>query len=449
MNQAALDGTLDSEDYHKPVSTYLGVHGERSGRRGGIAVYVPLGSKEDGIKDEVPDFVAVTPLDEPRSFPIPEDSVRGKLDNVVASIPRDVLEDKISAERSLRLRADLVKKHDTVRIMNRHRDAHIYFFPKWVKDYAALNSKFMSVSEDLIGWWAKIKWQPHLSRVLGFTKLFMPDVHANIPHTGPIEESIDILSLSSTRGDVRKTLPTIPLPVAVPTDNKQKTAKGEPPERKTARRDNIQPPPLLGYVHPPTSEDVIRRVDNTSLLLATNLRLAKLRSVSDAVCSYEIPSPFAYTDKISPKAHIPPRCTITRDDCLVGDNSSVGEKSVIKEAVIGANCAIGMGVRLLKCVIMDSAIVEDGVDLQGCILGRRSHVKKDSQLRDCEVQDGNVVEENTEAKDERFMVFEGLGQDGFTVEEEYIEADGPVRVPSVPPEVTTTTSATGMPVTTD
>lgn len=449
MNQAALDGTLDSEDFHRPVSTYLGVHGERSGRRGGIAVYLPLGSKEDGIKEEVPDFVAVTPLDEMRTLPIPEDSVREKLDTVVASIPRDVLEDKISADKSLRLRADLIKKHKAIRILNRHRDAHIYFFPKWVKDYAAINTKFMSVSEDLVGWWAKMEWQPHLSRVLGFTKLFMPDVHANIPHTGPIEESIDILSLSSTRGDVKKTLPTIPLPIAVTTDTKQKTNKGEPPERKTARRDYIQPPPLLGYVHPSTSKSVIRRVDNTSLLLATNLRLAKLPSVSDAVSTYEIPSPFAYADKVSPTAHIPVRCTITRADCLVGDNSSVGEKSVIKEAVIGANCTIGMSVRVLKCVIMDGAILEDGVDLQGCILGRRSHVKKDSQLRDCEIQDGNVVEEGTEAKEERFMVFEGLGQDGFTVEEEYIEADGPVRVPSVPPEVTVATNTTGMPVTTD
>jgi translation initiation factor eIF-2B subunit gamma len=32
-------------------------------------------------------------------------------------------------------------------------------------------------------------------------------------------------------------------------------------------------------------------------------------------------------------------------------------------------------------------------------------------LKDCEVQDGNVVPDETDAKNEKFMIFEGLDDD--------------------------------------
>lgn len=57
---------------------------------------------------------------------------------------------------------------------------------------------------------------------------------------------------------------------------------------------------------------------------------------------------------------------------------------------------------------MDGAVVGERCQLTGCIIGRRSKIGRESVLKECEVQDGNVVEDETDAKNEKFMVFEGL-----------------------------------------
>lgn len=57
---------------------------------------------------------------------------------------------------------------------------------------------------------------------------------------------------------------------------------------------------------------------------------------------------------------------------------------------------------------MDGVTVGGKAVLQGCILGRRCAVGKNSNLKECEVQEGYQVKEETEAKGEKMMVFEGL-----------------------------------------
>lgn len=70
---------------------------------------------------------------------------------------------------------------------------------------------------------------------------------------------------------------------------------------------------------------------------------------------------------------------------------------------------------------MDGVTVGEKAVLQGCILGRRCVVGKGSNLKDCEVQEGYQVNEETEAKGEKMMVFEGLDEE---LGEEEDEADG-------------------------
>jgi translation initiation factor eIF-2B subunit gamma len=187
-------------------------------------------------------------------------------------------------------------------------------------------------------------------------------------------------------------------------------------------------PPILAYVHRvQPSAPLIRRVDTAKLLLAVSLSLAKLESVEDV--GRQASSPFAHTSKVAYPAGIAQKTTVTRGDCLLAENATVEEKSVIKESVIGANCHIQKGSRLTRCVLMDGAVVGERCQLSGCIIGRRSKIGRESVLKDCEVQDGNVVPNESEwpwhpvkfdlliefvadAKDQQFMVFEGLDDEG-------------------------------------
>ena len=66
---------------------------------------------------------------------------------------------------------------------------------------------------------------------------------------------------------------------------------------------------------------------------------------------------------------------------------------------------------------MDGVSVGEKAVLQGCILGRRCAVGRASNLKECEVQEGYQVKEETDAKGEKMMVFEGL-EEGLGEEEE-------------------------------
>jgi translation initiation factor eIF-2B subunit gamma len=172
---------------------------------------------------------------------------------------------------------------------------------------------------------------------------------------------------------------------------------------------------MLAYIHPSSdsAQPLIRRVDTTALLLTVSLRLAKLPSIDEAGRDA---SPFAHAHKVAYPAGVAQRCTVTKADCLLGENVTVEEKSVIKESVIGANCQIRSGAKLTRCVLMDGAVVEAKAQLSGCVVGRRALVGNDCVLKDCEVQDGNKVPEKTDAKGEKFMVFEGLEGDDEDME---------------------------------
>src|SRR5262249_34488460 len=107
-------------------------------------------------------------------------------------------------DKSWKIRQSLLRRHGAIKCMTKYRDSHIYFLPYWVKEFARLNEDFESISEDLVGTWAKAEWRkPSYRARFGARKIFTQKSGAersDIPsHDRPIEEEIDLLSLSSTQ----------------------------------------------------------------------------------------------------------------------------------------------------------------------------------------------------------------------------------------------------------
>lgn len=417
-DQAALDGTSVSQGFALQTSSLVGVNGERGGRRGGIGVWYPMPTKEEGVKDDIADFLAISPMDCRTPVVRRGDNgvpfVRSSLSNLVYAAPMDSLKDAMEKQKALLLRSSLLKKHGKVKMLTRHRDAHIYMFPHWVKEWARRNEQFESVSEDLVGWWAKAGWQKGLSAKLGFDKV-LASSHKRAAEADAIEGEVDLINMSSTKPG-KSTSPSATPPRPITRSN---TFSEDDSEQSLETCDMA---PLLAYVHA-SRNLLIQRVDNPSLLLAMNLRLARLPSVHESEITGNSASAFAHIDKIAYPEGIATRCTVTRTDCLIGDNVTVEERSVIKESVIGANCCVRAGARLNRCVLMDGVTIEGRCQLQGCIIGRRSRIGAASVLKDCEVQDGNVIAPETDAKNEKFMVFEGLDDEGEDEGEDESERD--------------------------
>ncbi|CAG7981762.1 unnamed protein product [Penicillium salamii] len=372
------------------------VSGGEKGRRSGLSMYYQTKDREESVKGEATDFVAVAPLETSEAPVVSLSELRAQLSKVVLSMPMDTLKEKMENDKGFLMRHSLVDKHAHVKMLTSFRDAHIYILPKWVKDMARLNEQFQSVSEDLIGWWAKSEWQRGLSEKLKINEIFerksrSHSVDEDVSHDGEsldgegaLEEEINLPGMSTTK--------------ATSAPKSQIEESAETPDL----------PPLFAYVQRGTSP-FVRRVDSSALLLSTSLRLAKLESIEE-VGRVEA-SAFAHSSKIAYPQGVAQRCTVTKNDCLLDSNTTVEEKCVIKESCIGANVHIASGARLTRCLVMDGAVIGSRAQLTGCIVGRRSKIGRESVLKDCEIQDGNVVPDDTDAKNEKFMVFEGLDDD--------------------------------------
>ncbi|BDD57508.1 hypothetical protein MPDQ_000259 [Monascus purpureus] len=431
VHEGALDGSTIREGRKQLRPTTPGTSGEHGGRRGGLGVWYQTQGREESVKGEVTDFVATTPLeqDEAPAVRYSKDgpaALRFELSKLVLAMPMDTLKEKMETQKGLLVRHSLVKRHSQVKMLTSYRDAHIYIFPYWVKEMARLNEKFQSVSEDLVGWWAKSEWQRGLGDKLRLREIFEQTEGTRGGDSGsldgePLEEEIDIQAMSTTKSGV---LPTD----YSATSNLRLASRVRAPGIETAELEQtpLTIPPILAYVHSSKpSAPLVRRVDSSTLLLSVSLRLAKLESIEEL--GRQAASPFAHSQKIAYPAGVAQRCTVTRADCLLADNVTVEEKCVIKESVIGANSHIASGARLTRCLVMDGAVVGERCQLTGCIIGRRSKIGRECVLKECEVQDGNVVPDETDAKNEKFMIFEGLdkeeGSEGMDVSEDF-RSDG-------------------------
>ena len=257
---------------------------------------------------------------------------------------------------------------------------------EWVKE----NEKFDSISEDMVGWWAKAGWQGGLAEKLGMSGA-MPSTSADADEKST-QIGIDLASMSSTHTSHLL--------------NGHEKGEGE---------STTSTPTVLAYVHPSRAEPpfpLIRRVDTPHLLLHTSLYIASLPTPAD-LHPHQDPNPLSHTTKISPEAPlIAPHTTIHSSTTLIAPNTTVATHCTIKNSVIGANCKIEPGAKISGSLLMDGVVVGEKVSLQGCIVGRRAVVGKGAQLRECEIQEGYVVDDGVEAKGEKMSVFEGLDEDG-------------------------------------
>ncbi|KAI0517308.1 hypothetical protein F5B22DRAFT_645941 [Xylaria bambusicola] len=356
---------------------------------GGLGVWYET-KTANPIKGEETDFLATTPM--PRDPTSPKNHISQHLSYLAMSMPTDSLNDLVEAKDAFPLRHGLLRNHPKLRMLTTHRDAHIYFLPKWVMEFVKENEKLETIGEDVVGWWAKATWQTGLSEKLGLMNVLQGRIKGT--------ESADLARDDSPppRGEVLDSQGSGSSPSAEPEDA-HNSILSKPSQASV--------PPVLAYIHPSQPDaPLLRRVDTAQLLLAVSLRLAKLPSIEET--GPDAASPFAHPKKIAYPDGVKPRTTITRQDCLIADNVMVDEKTSIKECVVGANCQIKEGAKLFQCLLMDGVVVGKGCKLTRCILGKRSDIGEGSILTDCEVQENLLVEPKTDDKDNKLMSSSGL-----------------------------------------
>lgn len=381
--------------------------GSESSFSGGLAVFYETKTAL-AVKKEETDFIATTPLP-PMPIAAPKGSIIPQLTNLVYSMPKDSLRDVMLEKNGLPLRHGLMRRHPRIRMLTTYRDAHLYIFPKWILDFVNDNEPLDSISEDVIGWWAKAGWQTGLANKLGFRQILQePD--KDDEDSGSVERTP-----SPPAGSADTSSNATQLPSARRLSNAAGTQAGHIPSGVAdADAQDVQVPPILAYIHPSEeSTPLIRRVDTAEMLLNVSLHLAKLPSVEESGAEA---SWLAHPKKLSYPEGVKPRTTISKQDSLVGNNVLVEEKVSIRETVVGANCHIHEGAKLSQCLLMDGVSVGKNCKLTKCILGPHSIIEEGSILTNCQVQENYRVEAKSKSLVQFFILRQDLANN-VTAEE--------------------------------
>lgn len=97
-------------------------------------------------------------------------------------------------------------------------------------------------------------------------------------------------------------------------------------------------------------------------------------------------------------------------DCPVGENTTTGDKCIVKRGSIGGNCKIGDKVKLFDCVIMDNVEIESNTSLSECIVGSSSKIGAKCDLKSCIVGYRQIIASGRKASSEVII------EDGYAID---------------------------------
>lgn len=149
------------------------------------------------------------------------------------------------------------------------------------------------------------------------------------------------------------------------------------------------------------------RVNNTPVLMEANRYLMQKQAASNAQNNNHN----TQKDKAAANVGI---------DSLVGENTTLGERTNVKKTVIGKNCKIGKRVRLTGNLIMDNVTIEDDVQLENCIIGSNVIIHSKLKLFNCNVESKHEIQNGSHFKGETLLSLtleELVDEDGLESDE--------------------------------
>jgi translation initiation factor eIF-2B subunit gamma len=158
--------------------------------------------------------------------------------------------------------------------------------------------------------------------------------------------------------------------------------------RCEAQEDGSDHVRVFTHILPPDSPLFVNRLSELHHYIAMNQSLFKMRQKP------ETPWKRIESDKKYPK--------FRKDGSLIGTKVIVGEKTNVKNCVVGDYCEIGDNVKLNNCVLMNHAVVESGTVIQNSVLCSNVRVGKRCHLNKVHVGEGTQIDDGKEAENEVF-----------------------------------------------
>lgn len=270
-----------------------------------------------------------------------------------------MIAEKSQLKEALEIRRTLFDKYPRVAVRSDLADPHFYVFAHWVLDVLEKKSDFVSIKRDLLPFLLRKQYSMTTADIDSFPPEASEEANPRIQHLA--------LGMSSSE------------------------------------RSWVPGPDGAGLLHchafvvdaaKPTER--CQRVNTLGAYADVNRMLAKAyRPDSAAQAALE---------------SLPAR--LIGSECVVGPGlTATGEGSSVKRSVVGANCTIGAGVKIVDCVLMDNVTIEDGCSLNGVTVCSGAHVEQACELRQgsCVGHDYRVPAQTQAAKDTHFSAKTEVG----------------------------------------
>lgn len=87
-----------------------------------------------------------------------------------------------------------------------------------------------------------------------------------------------------------------------------------------------------------------------------------------------------------------PQNYLKKEQSIVGDDSHIGDKVLMKNCSIGNHCRIGERCKINNCIIMNNVQIGDNCVLQNCVISHNCVLEDNCSLNDCQLApDARVV----------------------------------------------------------
>jgi len=304
---------------------------------------------------------ARTTLD-PKSIPVPGPKSKPKRERDLVGVDVNTnqlcyMASAADLDETATLRRSLLMEHPHINIHTNLMDAHFYIMDKWVIDFVASNESITSIKGELIPRLVKKQFSK-------LTKRGETEDEDDGGGGGPEGENREGGS------DIQSFIPKDPM-----TDLAQRLSFWNDHTGDLKEAYHGRPLRCYAFIQETGS---CYRANTLHSFCELNRQMARLWP---AVAPNREPVNFHPTANIRPRAQV-------GSECLVGEGTTVSDKTTLKNSILGAGCLVEEKVRLTNCIMMDNVTVKEGCNLIGSIVCDGATVPEGCEIKDCIVAKG-------------------------------------------------------------
>lgn len=261
----------------------------------------------------------------------------------------------------------ILYEHPKITMYNDLLDAHFYIFDKWVCDFLNTDGRISTIKGELIPYLVKKQFSINSNQI-------GKSVSNEVDDTP--NPRLHLQNREATSKGVANFVTEDPMISQAQDFSSWNDHSG-------ALKPAYMNRPLRCYAYVmDKGQGICLRANNLHSYMELNRKVDRiLPSVAPNV-EYKLVHP---TSNINVKSQI-------GDECLVGEDTIISEKTTIKNCSIGSNCIVEPKVRLTNCILMDKVIVKSGSNVHGSLVCDNVTIEEKCDVKECIVGSGVQVE---------------------------------------------------------